>query len=182
MATSLGLAGASKSVTTPGVKAKVSPIDGDDLQSDEASVYKSVCMRGMFMAQDRPDLQYASKETSRSMARPTVQSIATLKRTDRYLKNTPRVAWVFKRQTYASYLDVYCESDHAGCLATCKSTSGLAMMWAQHTIRTSSTTQVVIALSSGEAEFYVAVKAASNAIGMQSMARDVGLDLRIRLG
>jgi hypothetical protein len=110
MGTALGLAAASKAVTTPGVKEKVSPIDGDELSSEEASVYKSVCMRGMFMAQDRPDFQYASKETSRSMARPTVQSMAALKRIGRYLKNTPRVAWVFKSQSYASYLDVYCDS------------------------------------------------------------------------
>ena len=91
MATSLGLTGASKSVTTPGVREKVSPIDGDDLQSEEASVYKSVCMRGMFMAQDRLDFQYASKETSRSMARPTVQSMVALTQIGRYVKNTPRI-------------------------------------------------------------------------------------------
>ena len=76
---------------------------------------------------------------------------------------------------------MYCDSDHAGCLATRKSTSGLAKKWVSHTIRTSSTTQGVIALSSGEAEFYAAVKAASNAIGMQSMARDLGIELKIRL-
>lgn len=151
MQTALGLAGSSKSVTSPGEKMKVSPIDGDDLGSEEASVYKSVCMRGMFAAQERSDLQYGNKETSRSMARPTVQSMASLKRIGRYLKHTPRNAWVFKRQTYASYLDVYCDSDHAGCLATRKSTSGLAMKWGQHTIRTSLAIQGVIALSSGEA-------------------------------
>ena len=36
-------------------------------------------------------------------------------------------------------------------------------------------------MASGEAEFYAAVKAASNAIGMQGIARDLGLDLKIRL-
>ncbi len=46
------------------------------------------------MALDRPDLQYASKETSRSMARPTVESMASLKRIGRYLKHTARAAWV----------------------------------------------------------------------------------------
>ena len=53
MQSSRGLVGSSKSVTTPGVKGKVVPIDG---QESESSVYKSVCMRGMYKAQDRPDI------------------------------------------------------------------------------------------------------------------------------
>ena len=55
------------------------------------------------------------------------------------------------------------------------------MKCGKHTIRTSSTTHGVLAFSSGEAEFSAAVKSASNAVGMQSMARDLGLALKIRL-
>ena len=36
-------------VIIPGVKEKISPIDGDDLGETEASTYKGVCMRTMFM-------------------------------------------------------------------------------------------------------------------------------------
>ena len=51
-----------------------------------------------------------------------------------------------------------------------------------HTIKTWSATQGVIALSSGEAEYYAMVRGASQAMGMRSMLKDVGvdaLDLRV---
>lgn len=38
-----------------------------------------------------------------------------------------------------------------------------------------STNQAVIALSSGEAEYYAALKGASGALGFQSMLRDIGM-------
>jgi len=44
-------------------------------------------------------------------------------------------------------------------------------------IKSPSTTQTVHSLSSGESEFYAAVKAAAMGIGAVSMLRDLGLDL-----
>eukprot|EP00972_Heterocapsa_arctica_P056547 8346871-Heterocapsa_arctica.AAC.1 len=46
------------------------------------------------------------------------------------------------------------DTDYAGCLETRKSTSGGVLMHGCHCIRSWSTTQSVIALSSGEAELY----------------------------
>ena len=43
-----------------------------------------------------------------------------------------------------------------------------------HTVKTWSTTQTVIALSSGEAEYYGMVKAASQGIGTKAMLKDLG--------
>ena len=48
-------------------------------------------------------------------------------------------------------------------------------------ILTSSTTQVPISLSSGEAEFYGTVKCASRLIGMCALATDFGFDVLGRL-
>ena len=50
-----------------------------------------------------------------------------------------------------------------------------------HTIKTWSTTQDVLALSSGEAEFYALVKCGSQALGLKEMMSDLGLDLRVHL-
>ena len=44
-----------------------------------------------------------------------------------------------------------------------------------------SSTQTVVARSSGEAECYAAVKGASEGIGFQSACKDLGIDLRIRV-
>ncbi len=48
-------------------------------------------------------------------------------------------------------------------------------------MKTWSTTQAVIALSSGEAELYALTRGAANAIGMVSLAADFGIDLHLKL-
>ena len=48
-------------------------------------------------------------------------------------------------------------------------------------VRAWSTNQNVIALSSGEAEYYAALKGASSALGFQSMLRDFGMSGSITL-
>ena len=45
-------------------------------------------------------------------------------------------------------------------------------------MRSSSTTQNVIAVSSGESEFYAAVKSTSILLGMKAMLSDLGVDLK----
>ena len=69
---------------------------------------------------------------------------------------------------------VYTGSDHAGCINTRKSTTGVCIFYGKHLIRSSSTTQGVIALSSGEAEFYAMVKGTSAGLGAEALLRDMG--------
>ncbi len=54
-------------------------------------------------------------------------------------------------------------------------------MLGNHCLKTWSTTQAVIALSSGEAEFYGIVKGASVLLGALSLARDMGVALKGRV-
>ena len=53
-------------------------------------------------------------------------------------------------------------------------------MLGQHLIKSWSTTQVPISLSSGEAEFYGVVKASSVALGYQAMMGDLGPSMAVR--
>eukprot|EP00972_Heterocapsa_arctica_P031827 4690385-Heterocapsa_arctica.AAC.1 len=71
------------------------------------------------------------------------------------------------------------DTDYAGCLDIRKSTSGGVLMHGSHFVRTWSTTQSVIALSSGEAELYGIVKGALAAMGFHSVAADLGIKLDI---
>ena len=49
------------------------------------------------------------------------------------------------------------------------------------TLKTWSSTQSTIALSSGEAEYYALVKAAAEALGVQSLANDLGWKFEVRI-
>ena len=52
---------------------------------------------------------------------------------------------------------------------------------ASHVIKTWSSTQDVISLSSGEAEYYAIVKMGSQCLGLQAMLRDLDYDTRIHI-
>ena len=115
------------------------------------------------------------------MNKPTEESWEMLKRIGRFLLTAPRVVWRYVRQNPQYALSVCSDSDWAGCLNTRKSTSCTTVCLGRHCLKTHSSTQDCIALSSGEAEYYALVKAASMGIGMQSLARDLGTSAEVRL-
>ena len=67
------------------------------------------------------------------------------------------------------------DSVWAGCSVTPKSTNGGCLVWRRVCLKAWSTTQGTVALSSGEAEYYAAVKGASEGLGFQSACRDLGI-------
>ena len=81
----------------------------------------------------------------------------------------------------AESLECYSDTDWSGCTKTRKSTSGGCLMMGAHVLKTWSATQPTVSLSSGEAEFYGVVKASGLALGQQSLLRDLGLELLVRV-
>ena len=174
----VGFKDSTKSVVSPGTKGRASPLEGPSLEDDRLAVYKSATMRVNYLNADRPDIAYEGKELARAMASPTTCAFESLKRIVRYLLGHRRLVWVFEKQDPVSRLDVHVDSDHAGCKVTRKSTTCVVVRIGKHLIRFYSLTQAVIALSSGESEFYAMTKGAAIALGFQSVAKDWGLDLK----
>ena len=54
-------------------------------------------------------------------------------------------------------------------------------MWGSHVIKSWSKTQTVVALSSGEAEYYGIVKGAGTAIGIKNMLKDLDVEMEINI-
>ena len=126
----LGLSRSSKAVTTPGERSKPSVDFGTLLGRDEHVLYRSATMRLCYLALDRLNLQFPSKELARWMQRPTVGNFEGLKRAVRYLVRHGRLVQEFVRQfEEPQHLVVCTDSDHAGCLRTRKSTSSFKIMY-----------------------------------------------------
>ena len=89
--------------------------------------------------------------------------------------------FLLRSQEPQQYMDTYVDTDYAGCMRTRRSTNGGMVIWGNHLIRSCSTTQTVIALSSGEAEYYGITKGACESIGVKGIASDLGVQLKIRL-
>ena len=116
------------------------------------------------------------------MAQPTEADMVLLKHLCRYLRGRPRlVQKIPGTGTRAWELQVFVDSDWAGCRRTRKSTNGGCMLLNGVCMKSWSTTQAVVAISSGEAEYYAALKGASLALGFRSMAADLGEDVKIVL-
>ena len=128
------------------------------LSPKDASAFRGMAARANYLALDRADIQFAVKEVARRMARPREADWQLLKRLARYLITAPRAVATFTWQHRQSAVDVYVDADWAGCKRSSRSTSGGALMVGWHPVKTWSSTQATVALSSGESELYALTK------------------------
>ncbi len=180
----LGLNGAmkAKAVSTPGLKKTLAELTGsDELVGDAISNYRSICMRINYLAMDRPELLYAAKEAARWMAHPTATAMEMIKRVGRYLVGSPRLVQQMVMQPRVGKLTCKVDADHAGCLRTRRSTTGLALFHGSHLIKASSHMQTVQALSTAESEFYAIVRGTAVGLGAVSMGRDYGVGFKLEV-
>jgi hypothetical protein len=164
-------------VNTPSQKSVRKP--EEELSKEDASLYRAIVARANYLAQDRADIGFAVKELCRCMSKPCKSDWEALKRLGRYLIDKTRAISKFQYQSMSESIEITVDTDHAGCLETRKSTNGGVAMLGQHCIKTWSTNQQVIALSSGEAEFYGIVKGASVALGISAMLDDLGIKVQV---
>ena len=171
----------SQPVATPGIRATAHGILADTvLDSRLATTFRGAAARGSCLAADRADSEFAHNEICRSIATPTAQSWVAFKRTCRFLKDRARLVYLYTVRRVDT-LDVYTDTDWAGCPRTRKSASGGSIMFGRHVIKHWSPTQSSTALSSGEAEFNGVVRRSSKGLGYQSLLADLGIRVPLRV-
>nr|GFC53427.1 retrovirus-related Pol polyprotein from transposon TNT 1-94 [Tanacetum cinerariifolium] len=85
--------------------------------------YRSKVGALMYLTASRPDIMHATCYCARYQAQPTEKHLTAVKRIFRYLKDTIYMGiWYLKDTDFE--LTAFSDSDHAGCLDSCKSTSG----------------------------------------------------------
>ena len=144
---------------TPGIKPLLEQLEKDvELPSGSHADFRGLAARANYLSADRIDLQFSAKEICRFMSAPTETSVGALKRMGRYLLGHKRLVYKYPWQEAAG-IDVHSDTDWSGCPRTRRSTSGGCVMFGKHVIRTWSSTQPSVTLSSGEADFFGLVKA-----------------------
>ena len=97
----------------------------------------------------------------------------------------PRLVYKFdflaKGETPADTIELYVDTDFAGCRETRRSTSGGVAMVGGGNIKHWAKTQSTIALSSGEAELNGIGAGIAMGLGVQSICRDLGYDYKLRI-
>jgi len=148
----------------------------EKLTGKETTEFRGLAARMNFLGLDSPDLQFPVKQVSREMSSPVIGSWDRMKKIARYLLNRSRVVWSFKWQDEPRYAHTSSDSDWGGISGDRKSTSGGVWMLGMHCIKTWSSSQGPIALSSAEAEFYAMVEAVTKAKGLTGLAIELGFE------
>ena len=71
----------------------------DLLGPEEATEYRALAARANYIALDRPDVAYATKELCRCFQSPTKPAVEQLTHLVRYLIGKPRLVWRFVHQS-----------------------------------------------------------------------------------
>ena len=120
------------------------------LDRGEMRCYRSAVPRCNYLAVDRFEIAFATKEVCRAMSKATVGDDRAVARLCRFLKELPRLVQRIHSADLCAFFDRGLHRQRLGR----KSISGAA-------VRVWSSNQGVIALSIGEADYYAALKGAS---------------------
>jgi hypothetical protein len=176
-AAALGFDSTTKPAETPGTKTTGATMRNalDLLDEKGASLVASVGGTVNFIAIDRPECQYASKCVMAEIGAPTQLTLARLKRLVRFLIGAPVLEWYYPVQALPREVLVETDSDWAEDAVTRRSTSCIMLYHGKHLVESVSSTQSVIALSSGEAELIAICRGAASALLATQFLRQCGV-------
>lgn len=122
------------------------------------------------LAHNRSELQYSVKENCKFMSKPATTSWDKLVRVGRYLNMSPRVVHTFRYQQLPRSVTVSSDSEFGpGAGRRGHRRAEVVSGWGWHMVKIWSRRQSVVALSSGEAEYYALLKSASHGIEALSL-------------
>ena len=122
---------AAGTVDTPGVKHE-RDLEAAELVGEAATRHRSLVPLANFSSQDLPDLSFATKDLSQSMARPRAGDETGVKRLARDFRLYPEAALVYDWQDEPTEVLVYSDSVWGGCAQTRRSTSGGVLTNGRH--------------------------------------------------
>lgn len=166
----LGLSSA-KPADTPGTRGTaMSTRDAlDPLIGEDLALFPRAAGLLNYIAVDRPDIQYSLKNVLQDVHSPCRRSLMRIKRIGRYLIDRPGILWRYPIQETPTRVMYQSDSDWGDDKEHRKSTTCIFGYFGAHLLETQVANQAVIALSSGEAEFYAMGRAAASAIMMKQV-------------
>ena len=127
-----------------------------------------------YLAQDVPQVQFAAKMIMAEATKPTALAEVRLKRAARYLIGCPITEWHFPLQDLPDRASVEADSDWAGD-ENAKSTQCTVMLFGEHVLEVTTSTQGYVATSSGVAELLAPNRGGASAILLQQILELCGV-------
>ena len=130
---------------------------------------------------DRPSLQFAVSVVMSGMSEAEVVCQSQLVRVARYVLQHPRETWLFSYQADPKSLYVYTDTDWAADELTRKSVSCIVERYGSCMLVCSVVKQSLVALSSGEAEFYGFVRAVATSKQTSQILAHIEMQLEVTI-
>ena len=156
-------------------------ITDPDLGHEETTMFRAVAARLNCLSQDRPDITFATMKLCSKMSRPDAQDLNNMWRVGRFLVGRPRVGCLFEWQAHPSALHALADAVWAGGGQSRKSVSGGMILHGKHLLKALTKQQSIVATSTAEAELYAGDRAATESMGVQAFAKDLGRVVLIQL-
>ena len=139
------------------------------------------------------DLAFVVGQLSRVVAHPHTKNVGTLKRALRYVAGTLRNGITYARQKYDMMKDNtmhiiiegYCDSDYTNDPEQRKSTTVYVFTLAEGAVAWMSRSQLIIAISTAEAEYVAACEASMEAMAEYNILQDIlppHCQIKLRIG
>nr|GEU79941.1 hypothetical protein [Tanacetum cinerariifolium] len=136
--------------------------------------YRSMVGALMYLTGSRLDIMHDTCYCARYQAKPTEKHLTAVKLIFRYLKDTIHMGLWYPKDT-SFELTAFSDSDHAGCLDSCKSTSsGIQFLGGDKLVSWSSKKQECTLMSFAEAEYVSLSACCAQVLWMRTQLPDYG--------
>lgn len=131
---------------------KLSAISGTPLSADNASYYRRLIGRLLYLQISRPDICFSVHKLSQFIAKPTTAHLAAAHHLLWYLKGSAGQG-ILLRKSPSFQLKAFVDADWGSCLDTRRSVTGFCIFLGESLISWKTKKQATVSRSSAEAEY-----------------------------
>ncbi|CAL2270484.1 unnamed protein product [Prunus armeniaca] len=142
---------------------------------DDASAYRRMVGRLIYLTITRPDLTYVIHVLSQFMDKPRQSHLEAAHKVLKYIKHTPGQG-ILLPSTGSLQLRAFCDADWARCKDTRRSITGYCILLGQALVSWKTKKQTTVSRSSAEAEYRSMATTCCEVTWLKNILKDLGVD------
>ena len=164
-----GFLGCKPAVLPMDPKVKLCSFEGDSLP--DASLYRRLVGRLLYLTISRPDITFAVHKLSQFLAKPRQPHLDAAHHLLQYLKSSPGQGVLFSSQS-SFQLRAFADADWGSCLDSRKSVTGFCIFLGDSMVSWKAKKQTTLSRSSAEAEYRALASTVSELVLIHQLLKD----------